>query len=59
MLEKTPNLLSLRLEETYIRGNIPAFLDNAVNGLALDANRSNYEVLVVRWAGLKIKPPKS
>ena len=36
-------------------------LSNAVNGLNeldLDANRSNYEVLVARWAGLKVKPPK-
>ena len=36
-------------------------IGNAVNGLnelVLDANRSDYEVLEVRWANLKVNPFK-
>ena len=31
---------------------------DGLNELVSDANRSNYDILVVRWSGLKVKPPK-
>ena len=31
---------------------------DGLNGLISDAHRSNYDILVVRWSGLKVKPPE-
>ena len=52
---KDSSIIARPIEERVARVHWATY-ENGLNELVLDVNRSDYEVLEVRWANLKVKP---